>query len=340
MPPKASSRGEQVAFSLRHPNREHVNDIPGAKGCYYCWIREYDKCESSCKLVHRPPPGQGSSSSSALDAWDQATPFLTALKKQQNSVFDEMSAVRRIPVAAERSIHKQNRVEADAVHRMFLHGSDAQGSPSPMPPRSRTPPPSSSSTFHSQQRLVNGIVRGGEALLSDSSNSALYDTRSMAARRHPEIRTLHSPHQPYVPFKAPRGSTTIDVTPYTTVYVSPSAHAYVAHHRDGLDSGDAIWTGRLVKERRYADDERSQIVAARLREAKSSEATPSRALRETLGRSPARRSSTKASGRDDSVVVASDHVASFLMSGAYRSAMDLPLPPVFDPVAYGEHKLM
>lgn len=319
MPPKGSSdRGQDVAYAIKHATKRHISDIPGAKGCYYCWVGEYDKCEQACKKVHKVSTTQADVRPQMdADAFDHATPFLTKMFQQTTSVFDEIDEARDIALSFQRHIESRAQIEKDVCDGCAPSAARA----------------SSSSWDH---RQAGGLHRV-------EANAALYDTRSPAARRHPELKSIHPPQPVVTRFKAPRGSTTIQVTPYTVVNVAPATHAYAAHHRAERESGDAVWTGRLVKEGVVANDPRSQAFAEKWRAGRAGTPPTSRSVSwrpggvaaDSRSYSIASTNTTPSSGtrHKKKYTMEQDHVASFIMSGAYSTALDLPLPPVFDPIA-------
>lgn len=302
MPPKVSNRAEEVAASVRS-NKRHVSDVVGAKGCYYCWLGQYDKCEAHCCKVPKLDASV-SSGEYAIEAFDRATPFLTEMYRQSKSIFDETSAARKRAQRFHEVLTAERQIEQDI--RMGIREADSSFG--------RVAPSSS-------PKGVSG---------SPMVNAALYDRRSAASRRHPELKSIHPPQISHTLFKKARGAEEIRVTPYTVVCVTPSTHMYAAHHRDDLESGDSIWTGWLVKEGRVARDAFSQQVAHQLR--LGGTPSQSRSISPRVGTSRVARGNGTSPRRETerSLRVNEDPVSSYILSGGYRSTTDLPLPAVFD----------
>jgi hypothetical protein len=315
MSKKVSARGAAIDAGQRAQNKQHISDVVGAKGCYYCWLGEYEKCEQSCQKVHKVSSVANDNRGAEVDAFDAATPFFTRMHTQNTSIYDETADARAITIAMARSLYAAESLHNDVIR-------DGHSRPA---------------------TDVLGLSTSGTVGVDVHStrNHALYDKRSAAARRHPTLKSLHEPKPILTDYKYPRGAVLIPVSPYTVISVTPTTHTYGAHHRADIDSGDSMWTGRLVKEGRVAQDSRSQAIAERLYAGRS--ATPPTSRSPSL-RSGRQRSSTptlsanpqhhQKNAQQQRFAVHNNVVGSHIMSGVYKSAAELPLPAVFDSVIY------
>lgn len=317
MSKKISARGAEIEEGQRSQNKQHMSDVSGAKGCYFCWLGEYSKCEAHCQKVHKVRSAANDTRGASVDVFDAVTPYFTRMHQQNTSIFDETASARALSSAVSRSINA-----AEALQNAVIRDN-------------RTIPSSDTMEFSS-----------GDSV----ENSALYDRRSAASRRHPTLKSFHEPKPVISQYKYPRGAMLIPISPYTVVSVTPSTHTYGAHHQRNLDSGDAMWTGSLVKECRVAQDERSRAVAERMRAGRSVTPPPSRSsssrpgaerLRSmtpgNIGWQGSAQLSTTASHTgptNQRYAVQHNVVGSHIMSGVYQSAADLPLPSVFDSIVY------
>lgn len=312
MPPKDEpkfDRAADLAKAIRSSTTQHISDVRGATGCYYCWIGDPGKCTEACAKVHKVYT-QGTRQF-AVDEFDRVTPYLTQLHKQSTSIFDETKAARDIILRRAEQLDKFDTLQNDVLrgHERMVQSSSS----------------------------VERKRRGGwESFAMDLQATELYDARSAAARRHPELKSIHKPERVEAAYKYPRGSVIVPVTPYTCVSVAPNTHAYGAHNRAELRSGDAIWTGRLVKEGTVAQDPRSIAVAERIKYGRAMTPPPSQ---RNNTRSESRSTSVMSSsgtrirqvtGGGQRVRVRQDHNASFVLSGGFQSALDMPMPEIFN----------
>ncbi|CUF16606.1 Hypothetical protein, putative [Bodo saltans] len=306
-----SARGADINAGQRALNKQHISDVVGSKGCYYCWLGQYEKCEESCQKVHKVKSVANDRRGAEVDVFDAVTPYFTRMQNQNHSIFDETSDARAMTISMARSLRAAESLHNDVIR-------DGLSRPA---------------------QEVLGLSSSGSVAVDVGStrNSALYDKRSAAARRNPTLKSIHDPKPIITDYKYPRGAVLIPVSPYTVISVTPTTHTYGAHHRADIESGDSIWTGRLVKEGRVAQDSRSQAIAQRIYAGRAATPPSSRSPSVRSGR---QRSSTPAAAgtglaqNRQRFSVQPNVVGSHIMSGVYKSAAELPLPSVFDPVIY------
>lgn len=104
--PVASDRGSQIKHRLLNPTAQHVSDVRGAMGCYFCWLGEFDKCEKNCKLVHRAAGGHVAEVAEVWSGtvWDRATPSVTRDAEISKNIFEHTTEeVRRSRSARSKS---------------------------------------------------------------------------------------------------------------------------------------------------------------------------------------------------------------------------------------------
>jgi hypothetical protein len=147
----------------------------------------------------------------------------------------------------------------------------------------------------------------------------LYERRPSAALRHPELVSHKKPLEATIPHAARPGSSTIRVTPHTTLSVTPSRSSFTERHKDYLEDDTSIWGGSLAKANTTAHDDRSLEIGRRV--AAMTRASIPAPSRKHLDRNASQFLQARA-----------EPVLFGIAQGHYRSALELPVPSLYNEV--------
>ncbi len=170
-----------------------------------------------------------------------------------------------------------------------------------------------------EARSLFGRDAPGGRARSASGGMALYDKRPSAALRHPELVSHRQPLEAARVFSTRPGACVIRATPYTTIAVTPSRSSFTERHKDFLADDTSIWGGTLAKASATAHDQRSRLLGERM-------------AAMTRANIPAPSRKHLDSEAQKFLRSRAEPVLSGIAQGHYRTALELPVPSLFDEV--------
>ncbi|KAJ9470979.1 hypothetical protein DIPPA_35389 [Diplonema papillatum] len=299
----SSSRGEQMKRAYLDGDlgvlHGHGGDVPGAKGCYYCWIGEYAKCRKIREQRHVTTPIAG--------AAERARSRSNSLSARHNR-------------SRSRS-HSRSRSSRSTTARSVGRSTTAASHHQP-PPHVALPPPPSSAASVTGTVLSTPIphIPHSVASLSCSPERDHY-LKDMKSKLNTWCLSVHGTANVSAAAAFPsKPLDTCSVTQYSTIGLNPRHHNIAARVRSG-SSGYSVLSGAPTA---------GPATPRRRCSVGPLSTAPSAASTASVASSQPRPAPLQQSRVNGNMPTATDKkVLRSLSTGRYQSVHDLPLPGLF-----------